>query len=138
MVFDNLVQMAAQGCRSYPNVPAVIFEDGLTITREQLLSCAQKFAGYLLQHTAEDDRIAVMLENRIECMIIFFAALLARRTLVTINPTSKAHDAAHVLHNSGSVMIIASEAQKLLIKSLRTECTALSLVLIVRDVETGI
>jgi hypothetical protein len=35
-------------------------------------------------------------------------------------------------------MIIASEAQKLLIKSLRTECTALSLVLIVRDVETGI
>jgi crotonobetaine/carnitine-CoA ligase len=76
-----------------------------------------------------------MLENRIECMIIFFAALLARRTLVTINPTSKAHDAAHVLHNSGSVMIIASEAQELLIKSLRTECTALSLVLIVRDVE---
>jgi hypothetical protein len=47
-------------------------------------------------------------------------------------------DTAHVLHNSGSVMIIASEAQKLLIKSLRTECTALSLVLIVRDVETGI
>ena len=106
--FDTVVQMAAHGCRTNPEVPAVIFEDGLTMARRQLLERAQKFAGYLLRHTMPGERIAIMLDNRIECMIAFLAALLAERTLVPVNPGSKKQDAAHMLGDCGCVLVIAS------------------------------
>jgi len=58
--FANVAQMAAAGCRRYPSVPAVIFDDGMTIGREQLLLRARAFAGYLLRHSVKGERVAVM------------------------------------------------------------------------------
>jgi crotonobetaine/carnitine-CoA ligase len=131
----TVVQLVADGCRAFPQVPAVIFEDGLTITRGQLLGRAQAFAGYLLDHTSSGERVASMLDNRAEAMIVFLAALLAERTLVPINPASRDHDAAHVLSDSESVLLIVSDSQEPLAERLRRECVALRSVLIVRDAE---
>ena len=133
--FPNVAQMAAAGCRRYPSVPAVIFDDGMTISREQLLLRAREFAGYLLRHTVNGERVALMLENRIECMIIFIAALLTERILVTINPDSKTFDGLHILRDSGSVIIVTSVAKEELALRLKRECSALRLILTVRDPE---
>ena len=133
--FANVAQMVAAGCRRYPSVPAVIFDDGMTIGREQLLLRARAFAGYLLRHSVKGERVAVMLENRIECMIIFIAALLTERILVTINPDSKSFDGLHVLRNSGSVIIVTSVAKEELALRLKGECPALRLILTLRDPE---
>jgi crotonobetaine/carnitine-CoA ligase len=127
--------MVAGACRRDPSVPAVIFEDGLAMSRDALLRRAQQFAGYLMRHTEPGERVALMLDNRIECMIVFIALLLSERILVSVNPASRTRDALHVLRDSESVMLITSPAHEKLVAEIRPGCPKLRYVAVMREPE---
>jgi crotonobetaine/carnitine-CoA ligase len=77
----------------------------------------------------------MMLDNRVECMIIFVALLLAQRILVSINPASQTEDALHVLRNSQSVMLITSPSHEKLVAQIRSSCPALRSIAVLREPE---
>jgi crotonobetaine/carnitine-CoA ligase len=113
----------------------MIFEDGLVVSREQLLDHVERFAGYLAARTTPGDRIAVMLETRAESMIAQLAALAARCVVVPVNPTAKAHDAGHVLRDSGAVVAIVGVENKNIIEGLQAELPALRDIVVLRERE---
>ena len=122
--------LVSEGCLDEPERPAIIVEDGLGVTRRELLQRIEHFSGYLRPRLKPGDRVVVMLENRVEFMIAFFALVANRATLVSIAPTAQTHDAGHILRDSQPVLAIAGEAQKEILEQLRPECPSLQDILV--------
>lgn len=131
----TILDLLAEAASADPDVPALVFEDGVSITRSELRDHVEAFGGWLAQSIAPGDRVAIMLENRVEFMIAWFAVAAAGGILVSINNRSREHDALHVLRDSGAVVAIAGQAQYALLESLRARCPALERVVAVGDGE---
>ena len=126
---SSVVEIAESACKRWPDRPAVIFEDGLVVSREDLLRRSLRFTAFIARNSSPGGRIAVMLENRVESMVAFIAILAAGCVLVSINPASGKHDAGHILRDSSSAVLITSETLMPLIESIRPSCPALKQVL---------
>ena len=133
--FESVVALVDRACRRASAQPAMIFEDGLVVTRQRLLDGVERFAGYLAARTTPGERIAVMLETRAESMIAQLAAVAARGVVVPVNPTAKAHDAGHVLRDSGAVIAIVSVENTDIIEGLRADLPALREIVVLRERE---
>lgn len=133
--YETVTELIDRCCRREPARPAMIFEDGLVVTRGEFLEQAERFAAYLAGRTTPGDRIAVMLETRAEFMIALAAVLAVRCTLVPMNPTAGDYDAGHVLRDSGAVIAIVDGRGKDLIERLKTSCPMLRDIVVVQDLE---
>jgi len=51
MPCGSVVELVDRACRRAPAQAAMIFEDGLVVSRQQLLDCVERFAGYLAART---------------------------------------------------------------------------------------
>jgi acyl-CoA synthetase (AMP-forming)/AMP-acid ligase II len=132
---ETVIDLIARACRREPEKPALILEEGLVVTRLQFLERAERLAGALAGCTKPGDHVALMLDTRAECPIVFAAALAARCVLVPIDPAAKAHDAGHILRDSGSVLVLAAEKNAALLEDLRPQCPALRQVAIASSAE---
>ena len=117
------------------DVPLLIYEDGLSVTRGELLDLSERFAAYLADRIGRGDRVAVMLGNRTEYFVALFATVANRAVLVSINPDAREHDAGYVLRDSRAVIAIVEARHATLIESLRAECPDLREVIVVDDPE---
>ncbi len=117
--------------------PAMIFEDGLVLSRADLLDLTQRFAGYLRERVSPGEVVAIMVGNRAEFMIAHLAVCAVRATLVSINPTAREHDTGHILRDSQAVAAIVDEENRALVDGLRGECPGLRDVLVVTGDEPG-
>lgn len=95
-----------------PGGPALVFEDGVVVSRGDFVDRVERFAGYLRDRIQQGDRVAIMLGNRTEFMVAWLAVLANRGILVSINPQAKDHDTLHALTDSGSIIMIAGEEQR--------------------------
>lgn len=109
---DNIITLVAEGCKEDPERPAIIIDGGPVMTRRDFLARCQAFAGHLSRFVSPGDRVAVMLDNRLEFMLVFFAIVANRGTLVSIAPTAKAFDAGHILKDAQPVALIHGPAQQ--------------------------
>jgi crotonobetaine/carnitine-CoA ligase len=132
---DTITELIETCCRRAPSQPAMVFEDGVVVTRGEFLEQAERFAGYLALRTTPGDRIATMLETRAEFMIALAAALAVRCTLVPVNPAAGEHDAGHVLRDSGAVMAIVDGRGKEMVERLRQSCTMLRDIVVLQEPE---
>lgn len=117
----DIVTLVAEGCAAAPDVPAIVFEDGVTVSRAGLAERVERFAGYLDDRLEPGERVAIMTGNRAEFMIAWIAAAACGATLVAMNPAARDHDARHVLADSGAVMAIVDEERRPLLVRLRDE-----------------
>ena len=108
----SIIALLARCCREDPERPLIIVEDGLRVTRKDFLARCERFAGHLHGIVKPGDNVAVMLDNRLEFMVAFFAIVACRGTLVSVAPTAKSHDAGHILNDSNPVAIIHGPEQK--------------------------
>ncbi|HET6998441.1 MAG TPA: AMP-binding protein [Solirubrobacterales bacterium] len=131
----DIVTLAARACARDPEVPAIVFEDGATITRGELRLAVESFGGWLSERIEPGDRVAIMLENRIEFMVAWLATAAAGGVLVSVNHGSGEHDAGHVLRDSGAVVAIAGESTRALVERLQPSCPQLAHVVTVGDCE---
>ncbi|MGE0006285.1 MAG: class I adenylate-forming enzyme family protein [Parvibaculaceae bacterium] len=131
----TVIELVRQGCIEDPERPAIIVEDGPTLTRRQLLERCQRFAGYLGGIVRPGDRVAVMLDNRLEFMIALFAIIANRATLVSIPPTAMPHDAGHIVGDARPVAAIVGKPQLPVVASVRTAAPFLEHVLVVEGDE---
>jgi carnitine-CoA ligase len=131
----TVIELVDEACRTWPDAPAMIFEDGLVVTYAQLLDASERFAGYLAERIQPGDTVAVIMRNRAEFMIAWLAVVANRGVLVSVNPDDKILDAGHILRDSASVIVILTEEHESLVRELRTELTALREVITVRGGE---
>jgi crotonobetaine/carnitine-CoA ligase len=132
---ETCAALIAEGCRDEPERPAIIVEDGLVVTRRELLERSELFAGYLASRLKPGDRVAVMLENRVEFMVALFAIMANRAVLVSIAPTAQRHDAGHILRDCQPVLAIVGEAQVPLVEQLRDQSPSLREILVAAGTE---
>lgn len=127
----TVAEAMAAACRKAPEVPAMIFEDGVVVTRRDLLERAERFAAWLKQRMRPGDPVAIMLETRAEFMIAFFAVIAVRGTLVSINPAAREADAGYTLRDSAAALAIISTNTRGLVESLRPTCPQLRELVVV-------
>jgi crotonobetaine/carnitine-CoA ligase len=124
-------------CHADPARPALIFEDGVVVTRARLWAEVESFAGYLQPRVGPGDRIAVMMPNRAEFMIAWLAAVACRAELVSLNPAARSHDAGHILRDSAAKIAIVDGEHATLFRELQPTCPALAEIVIIGDEEPG-
>lgn len=127
----TVLDLVVDSCRRQPNVPAMIFEDGPSVTCEELLQAAERFAGALRKVCAPGERIAIMMTNRAEFMFAWIASMAARNTLVSVNTALQEEDARHVIVDSESVLIIAEAQFRPVVEKILPRCPSVREVLFV-------
>jgi carnitine-CoA ligase len=126
----DLLGSVREACLSDPARPALIFEDGVVVTREQLWRGAESFAGYLQSRVAPGDRVAVMMPNRAEFMITWLAVVACRAVLVSLNPAARSYDAGHILRDSAAKVAVIDAAHEDLFRGLQPSCPDLAEIVV--------
>ncbi len=135
--YGDLLDAVRAACCTEPGKPALIFDDGVAVTRAQLWSQAESFAGYLQQRIEPGERVAIMMPNRAEFMIAWLAVVAARGVLVPLNPTLRSYDAGHILRDSAARVAIADPEHETLFRDLHAGCPDLEHLVVARDREPG-
>jgi crotonobetaine/carnitine-CoA ligase len=131
----TVIDLVTAACRRDPDRPAMIFEDGLVLTRGDLLARAEGFAAFLRERVGVGERVVIMLENRAEFMIAWLAVMANRAILVPVNPAARQADAGHILRDSQPVLAIVGEVSRPIIEGLRAQCPGLREIVVVNDPE---
>jgi carnitine-CoA ligase len=132
---EDLLEAVRAACHAEPDNPALIFEDGVVVSRARLWSEAESFAGYLQQRIEPGQRVAIMMPNRAEFMIAWLAVVAARGVLVPLNPTLRSYDAGHILRDSAARVAITNPEHERLFRDLQADCPELEHLVIARDSE---
>jgi crotonobetaine/carnitine-CoA ligase len=133
----DLLDLVRTACRDDPELPALVFEDGVVVTRARLWAEVESFAGYLQSRVEPGDRIAVMMANRAEFMITWLAAVACRAVLVSLNPAARSHDAGHILRDSAAGIAVVGREHEALFRELQPSCPALKEIVVADDQEPG-
>lgn len=133
----DIFDIVRAACQADPARPALIFEDGVVVTRARLWAEVESFAGYLQPRLEPGDRIAVMMPNRAEFMITWLAAVACRAELVSLNPAARSHDAGHILRDSAAKIAIVDGEHAALFRELQPTCPALAKIVVIGDDEPG-
>lgn len=115
---SDVITLVREGLAREPAKPALIFEDGVVISRERFRAAVERFAGYLSERVEPGDRIVIMLENRAEFMVVWLAANACGASLVSVNTSAKEHDAGHILRDSGARIAVCGEEQEPLLRGI--------------------
>ncbi len=111
----DIVTLVREGLEHEPEQPALIFEDGVVVSRERFRSAVESFAGYLSERVKPGDRVLIMLENRTEFMVAWIAANACGASLVSINTSAGEHDAGHIVEDSEAAVAVVGEEHEDLI-----------------------
>jgi crotonobetaine/carnitine-CoA ligase len=133
----NIVELVVSACARDPDRLALLFEDGIGITRHDLLASVERFGGWLAERISPGDRVAIMLENRIEFMIAWLAVVANGGVLVSLNHGGREHDTRHILRDSGAVIAIVGDSTRELVEQLRPSCPKLAAIVRIGDPEPG-
>ena len=131
----DLVEIVRAACRADPDRPALIFEDGVSVSRGRLWAEIESFAGYLSERIGPGDRVAVMMPNRAEFMVTWLAVTACRGILVALNPAARSHDAGHVLRDSTARVAVVDGAHADLFRALQPDCPELAEIIVAADCE---
>jgi crotonobetaine/carnitine-CoA ligase len=129
----DVVTLVREACERGPDTPALIFEDGIVVTRERFIRLVESFVGYLSKRLSPGDRVAMMLENRTEFFVAWLAANACGASVVSMNTSAGEHDAGHILNDSAAVLAIVGREHEPLVR--RVAGPALQELLVVSDDE---
>jgi crotonobetaine/carnitine-CoA ligase len=133
----DLIELVRAACQADPDSPALIFEDGVSISRGRLWAEVESFAGYLSTRIGPGDRVVVMMPNRAEFMVAWLAVAACRGILVALNPAARSHDAGHVLRDSAARIAVVDAAHAELFAGLRSGCPELAEIIVASRDEPG-
>ncbi|MBE3013794.1 AMP-binding protein [Microbispora sp. NEAU-D428] len=130
----TLADFAARCFGAGGDAPALIFDDGVTVSFAQLHERIERFAGFLRSRVSVGDRVALAVGNRAEYLIAYFGIVLVRGTVVTMGCDIGPADAALMIDDAGCRLAVAEGRAAEVLRGLVGE-TPLEEVLDVRDGE---
>ncbi len=115
----------------FPDNPAVIFKD-LNLTYRELEGLTNSFANALLGlGIRQGDRVCLLMTNRPEFVISWFAIARIGAVVSPMNPSYKEREVAYQLENSEAVAIVVQHELLPLVEAVRSEVPALRQVIAV-------
>jgi carnitine-CoA ligase len=133
--YGDVLDLVRSACLRSPDLPALIFEDGVVVTRSQLWEEARSFASYLAERVAPGDRVAIVMNTRAEFMITWLAVIMCRAVLVGLNPAARSHDAGHILRDSAARIAVVGPEQEQLLRDLQPDCPGLREIVVCAEAE---
>lgn len=118
----DVLTLVRRACAKAPDLAAIRFEDGVELSRAELLRGIAEFGGYLRDRVQPGDRVAAMMTNRAEFWIVWLATVANGASLVTLNPVAGVDDAGHVLRDSGATVVVVDAGCRSLAEELRPSC----------------
>ena len=92
------------------DAPALVTK-AVTLTYDALETAVGRLARALLEHAARGDRVATWLPKTIDACLMPVACARAGLVHVPINPVLKRAQVRHILHDSGSVLLLTSASR---------------------------
>ena len=127
---DSLPRDSRPPPRALPRKTALVFY-GREISFAELDEASDRFAAWLRgRGVGPGDRVALYLENCPQFAVAHFGALKVGAITVALNPMHKAHELGHELEDSGARVIVAADAGREVVESVRDR-TALDTAVLV-------
>lgn len=111
----DIITLVRDALSEEPRRPVFIFDDGVVVTRERFRAAVEEFGGYLSTRVNPGDRVLIMLENRVEFMVVWLAVNACEASLVSINTSAGEHDAGHIVHDSAArIAVVGADHEELI------------------------
>ena len=108
----NIVELLTSTTSRLPNQPVIHFK-GARLTYKELQDKVYNIAAGLKEQGMEKGmNVALMMTNRPEYIITYFAILANGGTVVPLNPTFKEQEVTYIVNDSESEMLIMEDASK--------------------------
>ena len=129
----TLPALCQRAARRWPDRPVMVFDEtGEVVSYADLDRRSDRLANVLLGlGVAPGDRVAVMLRNRAEYPITWFAAMKIGAAMVPINVRYQAADAGFLLSHSGASALVTSREFLPLVNAIGADRQALTSVCVV-------
>ena len=129
----NIVELLTSTTSRLPNQPAIHFR-GNPITYKELQEKVFSVAAGLKElGVQKGTHVAIMMTNRPEYIITYFAILANGGTVVPINPTFKEKEVEYILNDSESVILITEQLTKPVVENILEEVPAIKQVILYSD-----
>lgn len=117
----NIVELLESTASRLPNRPVLHFRGSL-MTYQELADTVYSFAAGLKEYgVGHGTKVALMMTNRPEYIISYFAILANGGTVVPINPTFKEKETAYIINDSESELLIMEEMTRPVIESAKSD-----------------
>jgi carnitine-CoA ligase len=104
--FLSISKLLLWSVANYPDAVALEFEDGLSLSRRDLLSLSCEFAGRLGLLAGPGEPIAIAMENRAEFLVAVLGAIWNGSVVVPMNPAASDYERRYVLSDSEPVVLV--------------------------------
>ena len=133
----NIVELLTSTASRLPNHPVLHFKNEQT-TYKQLQDLVFSVAAGLKDcGVQQGTKVAIMLANRPEYIISYFAILANGGTVVPINPTFKEKEITYILNDSESEYLIMEDASKPAVEKAMGQLSTVKTIISVSETEDG-
>lgn len=129
----NIVELLTSTTSRLPNQPVIHFKQQ-QITYQQLQDKVFKIAAGLKNlGVQKGTHVALMMTNRPEYIITYFAILANGGTVVPINPAFKGQEVAYILNDSDAAFLITEESAKPVIENIVDQVSKVKEIILYSD-----
>ena len=131
----NIVELLVSTTSRLPNHPVIHFRKEL-ITYQQLQDKVFRVAAGLKSRGVQKGmNVALMITNRPEYIVTYFAILSNGGTVVPINPAFKEREVTHIVNDSESEFLIIEDASKPEVEKAMGQLKTIKEIINLSDVE---
>ncbi|MEW6532605.1 MAG: AMP-binding protein [Thermodesulfobacteriota bacterium] len=134
----NLSEMVDRAASDRPDHPAIVFED-LTISYGDLLRSINQLSNALVKSgVGKGDRVAVIMGNRPEFVMAYFAAVRIGAIAVTLNPVSTVHELSHYFIEAKPTAVVCKPEQVPKLQALQDRAQYVKVIITTEPAEGAI
>lgn len=105
----NIAQLLLNSAQVRPKHPVIVFKEQETSYQELAQIVKQKAVGFRKYGIQNNTHVGVMIANKPEYIITYFALLSLGATVIPINPTFKENEITYILNDSEAEALIVDE-----------------------------
>ncbi|RFU64706.1 class I adenylate-forming enzyme family protein [Peribacillus glennii] len=105
----NISQLLLNSAQARPNHPVIVFKEQRISYQELATKVKQKAVGFRQYGIQNNYHVGLMMGNKPEYIVTYFALLSVGAIVVPINPTFKENEITHILNDSEAVALIVDE-----------------------------
>lgn len=105
----NIAQLLLNSAQDRPKHPVIVFKDEMITYQELSQKVKQKAVGFRQYGIQNNSHVGLMIANKPEYIISYFALLSVGATVIPINPTYKEKEITYILNDSEAEAVIVDE-----------------------------
>ncbi|WP_242035248.1 class I adenylate-forming enzyme family protein [Mesobacillus harenae] len=132
----NIAQLLLDTANTSPNKPMIVFRDE-QITYEELTAMVkEKAVGFRKYGIKNNSHVGLMIANKPEYAIAYFALLSLGATVIPINPTFKEQEISYILNDSDAIALVVDEVGLAEVKKAQPSIPRVKMVFSIPDDES--